>query len=126
VALGACIIEKHLTLSRADGGPDAAFSLEPQEFKEMVNAAATAFVALGTVDYTPTSRERESLAFRRSIYVAKDIRAGEALTPENVRVIRPAGGLHPRYYENVLGRIAVHDLQAGTPLAWEQLASRSA
>lgn len=121
VALGAAIIEKHLTLSRELGGPDSAFSLEPDEFKEMVRAVRTTEKALGRVRYGPTPSEAASLPFRRSLFVVKDVKAGEAFTEENVRSIRPAAGLHPRCLEAVIGRRATRDLAAGTPLKWEHV-----
>jgi pseudaminic acid synthase len=119
VALGAALIEKHLTLSRADGGPDSAFSLEPQEFKLLVDAVRTAEKSLGQVRYGPTPLEMRTLPFRRSLFVVSDIRKGEPLTSDNVRSIRPADGLHPRYLPEVLGRHAVRDIERGTPLTWE-------
>ncbi len=122
VTLGACIVEKHLTLSRAAGGPDAGFSLEPAEFAAMVQAVRTAEAALGSVRYGPAPGERASLQFRRSLFAVEDIRAGEVLTAINVRCIRPAAGLHPRHLEEVLGRRARRDIARGTPLSWELLA----
>jgi pseudaminic acid synthase len=119
VALGACIIEKHFTLARADGGPDSAFSLEPQEFAEMVAAVRVAEKALGKVHYGITAKDAESRAFRRSLFVVRDVSAGEVFTSENVRSIRPAHGLHTRYLDDVLGQHAARDIQRGTPLAWE-------
>jgi pseudaminic acid synthase len=119
VALGACMLEKHLTLSRADPGPDSAFSLEPQEFASMVRAVRMAERALGQVSYGASPGETETRAFRRSLFVVRDVRAGEPLTAENIRSIRPAAGLHPRYLKDVLGRRAARDLARGTPLAWE-------
>jgi len=119
VALGACIIEKHFTLSRSLPGPDSAFSLEPNEFKAMVDAVRTAEKALGQVQYEVTDKERASLVFRRSLFVVRDIKAGEEFTAENVRSIRPAHGLHPRHLIEVLGRRAATDIKAGTPLAWD-------
>lgn len=121
VTLGASIIEKHLTLSRDLGGPDSAFSLEPHEFSAMVQAVRTAEKALGRVRYGPTAREAASLTFRRSLFVVKHIKAGETFTHENVRSIRPAHGLHPRYLDIVIGRKATRDLEAGTPLLWEHI-----
>jgi N-acetylneuraminate synthase len=118
VALGACIIEKHFTLSRADPGPDSAFSLEPAEFKAMVESVRVAEKALGNVSYERTSREQASVTFRRSLFVTQDMKAGELFSAENVRSIRPANGLHTRYLENVLGRPAKRDIQRGTPLDW--------
>lgn len=118
-AMGAALIEKHLTLSRSVPGPDSAFSLEPQEFKEMVEAVRAAERALGGVRYGPTPKEQASRVFRRSLFVVKDVRAGEPLTPENVRSIRPAHGLHTRHYDEVLGKRARVDIAAGTPLSWD-------
>jgi N-acetylneuraminate synthase len=119
VATGAALIEKHFTLSRAVPGPDSAFSLEPEEFKAMVEAVRTTEKALGDVRYGPTTKEEASRVFRRSLFVVKNVRAGEPFTEENVRSIRPAHGLHTRYYEQVLGRRAKVDVEAGTPLSWE-------
>lgn len=118
VALGACIVEKHLTLARADGGPDAAFSLEPDEFKQMVDAVRVAEKALGTVRYGPTESERESLRLRRSLWVVADVVAGERFTPGNVRSLRPADGLAPKHFDEVMGRRATRDVRAGEPLDW--------
>lgn len=122
VALGACIIEKHFTLSRADGGPDAAFSLEPEEFRRMVEAVRTAEQALGRVSYEVTEKQRVSQAFRRSLFVVKDMRAGEPFTADNVRSIRPGGGLHTRHLSEVLGCSAATDVEQGTPLRWDAIA----
>jgi len=122
VALGACIIEKHLCLRRADGGPDGAFSLEPQEFKAMVEAVRTAEKALGAVQFAPGPREANSRKFRRSLFVVEDIKKGELFTKQNVRSIRPADGLHPRHFKEVLGRRAACDVDRGTPLSWTMVA----
>jgi N-acetylneuraminate synthase len=119
VALGACIIEKHFTLSRSIPGPDSAFSLEPQEFKAMVDAVRVAEQALGAVSYEVTEREQSSRVFRRSLFVVKDMQAGEVFTEENVRSIRPGYGLHTRYLGEVLGRRAARDVERGTPLGWD-------
>ena len=119
VALGACIVEKHFTLSRSVPSPDSAFSLEPQEFKAMVEAIRTAEKALGEVDYEVSEQEASSRVFRRSFFVVKDMKKGEVFTEENVRSIRPGYGLHPRYLKDVLGRRAARDVQRGTPLTWE-------
>jgi N-acetylneuraminate synthase len=119
VALGASIIEKHLTLSRADKGPDSAFSLEPNEFKQMVEAVRVAEKALGEVHFGVSPREAASRAFRRSLFVVKDIKQGEVFTEDNVRSIRPANGLHPRHLYEVLGRYAARDIEMGTPLSWD-------
>jgi len=119
VAAGACIIEKHFTLSRAAGGPDSAFSLEPDEFKAMVEGVRAAEKMLGRIDYGLSPAEEKSRPFRRSLFVAADIRAGEVFTRQNVRSIRPGYGLHPRHLEEVLGRTALRDVEKGTPLSWE-------
>ncbi len=121
VAAGACFIEKHLTLRRSDGGPDAAFSLEPVEFKAMSDAVREAKSAMGNIHYGPTRQEEKSLAFRRSLFVVKPLRAGEKFTGQNVRSIRPALGLAPKFLPEVLGKTATANLEAGTPLAWEHV-----
>ena len=121
-ALGACVIEKHFTLSRADGGHDSAFSMEPEELKRLVEDTRTAFQALGRVNYERKESEKGNVVFRRSLYAVKDIAAGEELTPENVRSIRPGHGLAPKHYDAVLGRRAKVDIARGTPLAWDLLA----
>lgn len=118
VALGAKVIEKHLTLSRADGGPDGAFSMEPAEFKDMVDQVRIAETALGSPAYTLTPVQIREHAGSRSLFAVKDIREGEMLTPENIRSIRPGGGLHTMYYEEVLGKTARCEIKRGTPLAW--------
>jgi pseudaminic acid synthase len=119
VSLGACIIEKHLTLSRSEPGPDSAFSLEPQEFKAMVDAVRITEKALGTVHFGIEEKEASSRVFRRSLFVVQDVKRGEAFTPENVRSIRPGYGLHTRHTRDVLGRRAACDIERGTPLSWE-------
>ena len=124
VALGACIIEKHLTLSRSEPGPDSAFSLEPHEFKEMVEAVRTAEKALGEVHFGCSAKEAGSRVFRRSLFVVQDVKRGELFTAENVRSIRPGHGLHTRHLPEVLGRHAVCDVERGTPLQWELVSSR--
>jgi N-acetylneuraminate synthase len=118
VALGACIIEKHMTLSRDIPGPDSAFSLEPQEFKTMVEAIRVAEKALGEIYYGVREKEAKSRMFRRSLFVVKDMKAGEEFTPENVRSIRPGHGLHTRYLDEVIRRRASHDIPKGTPVSW--------
>ena len=123
VSLGACIIEKHFTLSRSAPGPDSAFSLEPPEFKEMVQAVRNTEEALGKVHYGVSKNEAVSLHFRRSLFVVQDIKVGEKLTSENVRSIRPAYGLHPRHYGEVIGMCARQDIERGTPLSWNLLIS---
>lgn len=119
VALGATIIEKHFTMERAAGGPDSAFSLEPQEFAAMVTAVRETEQALGRVCYEPSSVEEKSRAFRRSLFVVEDIQVGEVLTLQNVRSIRPGYGLAPKHLSQVLGRRASRDITRGTPLDWE-------
>ncbi|MBC7260763.1 MAG: pseudaminic acid synthase, partial [Chloroflexi bacterium] len=118
VALGACIVEKHFTLSRDIPSPDSAFSLEPHEFKAMVEAIRTVEKALGRVSYEIGEREAKSRVFRRSLFVVKDMKAGEVFTEENVRSIRPGYGLPPKFLKEVLGRRAACDIKRGTPLAW--------
>jgi N-acetylneuraminate synthase len=117
VALGACIIEKHLTMSRARGGPDGAFSLEPAEFRAMVDAVRSAEKALGGVCYGEGS-DAVNRVFRRSLFVTRAVRKDETFSSENVRCIRPGHGLHPRYLDGVLGRRAAADVARGTPLRW--------
>ena len=121
VALGATVIEKHFTLSRAEGGVDSAFSMEPAEMKLLVAETERAWLALGQVAYGPTPAETASLQFRRSLYVVKDLKAGDVLTPDNVRAIRPGHGLPPKFYEQVLGRRVRRDVTRGTALGWELL-----
>ncbi len=121
VALGATVIEKHFTLARADGGVDSAFSLEPAELKSLVIETARAREALGQVSYGAVGTERNSLVHRRSLYIAQDLRAGDTLTPENVRSIRPGLGLAPKHYDAVLGRTVKCAAPKGTALRWELL-----
>jgi pseudaminic acid synthase len=122
VALGACIVEKHFTLSRDETGPDSAFSLEPHEFEAMVAAIRTAEKAVGDVHYGVGEREAKSRAFRRSLFVVQDMRVGEMFTEENVHSIRPGHGLHTRYLDEVIGRQAGRDISRGTPLCWDLIA----
>jgi N-acetylneuraminate synthase len=124
VSLGACIIEKHLTLSRAAGGPDSAFSLEPEEFRAMVEGVRTAEKALGSVYFGVSERESRSRVFRRSLFVVRDLKKGEKFTFENVRSIRPGGGLHTRHLPEVLGKTAALDIARGTPLSWDLVNSK--
>jgi pseudaminic acid synthase len=119
VALGACIVEKHITLSRSIPGPDSAFSLEPDEFKAMVESIRTTEKALGEISYEMTEKQRESLVFRRSLFAVKDIKAGDRFTHDNVRSIRPGNGLHTRHYQEILGKKAKTDIGMGTPLSWD-------
>jgi len=119
VALGACIIEKHFTLSRDLPGPDSKFSLEPDEFKAMVRAVRATEQAIGTVNYAVTEKEQASRVFRRSLFVVQDMQAGESFTETNVRVIRPGYGLAPKHLPVVLGRRAAQAIPRGTPLDWK-------
>jgi pseudaminic acid synthase len=119
VALGACIIEKHITLSRSEPGPDSAFSLEPEEFKATVDAVRIAEKALGRVYFGLSPNEDSSRIFRRSLFVVADVKRGEAFTSENIRAIRPGHGLHTRHLPEVLGRTAARDIERGTPLCWD-------
>lgn len=121
VSLGAKIVEKHFTLSRADGGPDAAFSLEPEELKLMVNSIRETEKALGEVSYNLTDKMKKSREFSRSLFVVKDIRKGELFTEENLRSIRPGFGMHTKYYKDVLGKQASGNIEKGTPLKWENI-----
>ncbi|HEY2990943.1 MAG TPA: pseudaminic acid synthase [Candidatus Binatia bacterium] len=121
VALGACIVEKHFTMSRAVAGPDSAFSLEPAEFKAMAEAIRAAEKALGEVRYGPGAEEAKSRVFRRSLFVVENVKAGERFTEKNVRSIRPGYGLHPRHLQEALGRRARQDIPSGTPLAVEMI-----
>jgi pseudaminic acid synthase len=121
VAMGAKIIEKHFCISRKIENPDASFSMEPHEFKKMVKDIRDAERAIGKESYAISEREGHSRVFRRSIFVVKDIKKGEAFTEENIRVIRPGYGLAPKYYENILGKRAVADVERGTPLEWSMI-----
>lgn len=121
VALGATVIEKHFTLSRADGGVDSVFSLEPNEMKALVVECERAWQALGKVYYGPTNKEKSSLKFKRSLYVTKDMEAGETFTKENIRPIRPGLGLPTKYYEIFLGKKVSKNVKKGTPLTWDLL-----
>lgn len=119
VAHGATVIEKHFTLSRADGGVDSSFSLEPDELRALAIETERAWQSLGSVKYGPTEAEQKSLVYRRSIYVAEDLRAGDVLNARNLRCVRPGRGLPPKYFEMVLGRRVNRDVKKGTPMAWE-------
>ena len=119
VALGACIVEKHFTLSRAVPGPDSAFSLEPHEFKAIVDAIRVTEKALGKVNYAVTENEAASRVFRRSLFVVKDMKTGETFTSENLRSIRPGYGLAPKYLKDIMGQKACQDIKKGTPLKWK-------
>jgi pseudaminic acid synthase len=119
VALGASVIEKHFTLSRADGGVDSAFSMEPSEMKSLVIEAERAWQSLGKVTYGPTDNEKASLKHRRSLYITKDMKAGDILTGENLRAIRPGCGLSPKYYDVLLGKQVNQNVKKGTPVSWD-------
>ena len=121
VSLGACIIEKHLTLSRKEPGPDSSFSLEPAELKEMVSEIRTVEAALGKVSYTFTEKEKATRVFRRSLFAVKDIEKGEELTADNVRSIRPAYGIPPKHYDCVIGKRSKKKIKFGTPLSFSQI-----
>jgi N-acetylneuraminate synthase len=120
-ALGACLIEKHYTIRRSDGGPDAAFSLEPDELALLAKTCRNAFAAIGAVRHVRAASEERSAKVRRSLYVVEDIAAGAPLTAQNVRSIRPGLGLEPRFYDEVLGRKARQALKRGTPLNWTDI-----
>lgn len=122
VALGATVIEKHFTLNRADGGVDSNFSMEPAEMTQLVMETERAWQALGQVNYGPTEAEEQSIQFRRSLYVVIDLKAGDVITRENVRAIRPGLGLPPKYLEQVLGKTLKLDVRRGTGLTWELIA----
>jgi sialic acid synthase SpsE len=121
-AVGARVIERHFTLSRRRRTPDSFFSAEPAEFREMVRNIRLIEEALGKVSYGPSPAEKPSRVFRRSLFAVKDIRAGETFDEENIRSIRPAGGLEPKYLNRVVGRRARTGLKAGTPLSWKAIA----
>ncbi|HSI57154.1 MAG TPA: pseudaminic acid synthase [Ideonella sp.] len=121
VALGAPVIEKHLTLARADGGVDSSFSLEPDEFAQLVRETRTAWLAMGSVHYGPTQAESVAVTRRRSVYVVRPVKAGETVTRDNIRCIRPGHGLPPRHFDALLGRKFRRDAPAGAPMAWDLL-----
>lgn len=121
VALGAAVIEKHFTTARADGGVDSAFSLEPAEMKQLAEEAKRAWQALGAVHYGISEQEKKSLQFRRSLYVVEDMKAGDVITEQNVRTIRPGLGLSPKHYDMIIGRSIKNDVRKGTALSWEML-----
>ena len=121
IALGATVIEKHFTLARADGGVDSAFSMEPEEMALLVRECRAAWEALGEISYDVQPQEEKSLAFRRSLYIVEDMKAGDVITAENMRAIRPGYGLSPRYYDVLLGRRVGCNVRRGTPLSWDML-----
>jgi len=124
VVLGASIIEKHFTLKRSEGGPDSAFSLEPEELKELVKSVREVEKSLGKVQYGSGKRESENIVFRRSLFAVKDIKAGEKITKENIKCIRPGYGLLPKYLPKILGKKAKKDIKRGEPLSWDILKSK--
>lgn len=119
VALGVRFIEKHFTLSRADGGVDAAFSLEPEELRQLVTESERAWQAMGTINYGAGEQEAKSLRFRRSLYISEDMQAGDILSAKNLRIIRPGFGLTPKYYDLFIGKRVNRDVKRGTPLSWD-------
>jgi N-acetylneuraminate synthase len=121
VALGAQVIEKHFTLSRAEGGVDSAFSLEPNELSGLVSETLRAWQSLGNVRYGPTEAEQKSLVFRRSLFIAKDMKAGDVLTEENVRIVRPGLGLPPKYLNVIIGMKLKQNVVRGSALSWDLL-----
>ena len=121
IALGATVIEKHFTLARADGGVDSAFSMEPEEMALLVRECRASWEALGEISYDVQPQEEKSLAFRRSLYIVEDMKAGDVITAENMRAIRPGYGLSPRYYDVLLGRRVGCNVRRGTPLSWDML-----
>ena len=122
IALGACVIEKHFTLSRADGGVDSSFSLEPDEFAALVTESKRAWQSLGDVSFGSTTGEEASVKFRRSLYVAEDMKAGDRFDPCNLRAIRPGYGLLPKYYDILLGKRVSTNIRKGTPVSWDMIA----
>jgi N-acetylneuraminate synthase len=121
VALGSTVIEKHFTLARRDGGVDSAFSLEPEEMTNLVLESKRAWQSLGSVNYSVSEEEKASLKFRRSLYITKDMKAGDVFTMANLRAIRPGFGLPPKYYDVVLGKKVSRDAKRGTALSWEMI-----
>ena len=121
IALGAAVIEKHFTLSRAEGGVDSAFSMEPQEMAQLVKECNAAYQALGQISYDISEQEKNSLMFRRSLYIVEDLKAGDIITEKNIRSIRPGKGLPPKYFEAVTGLRVTKDVKRGTPLSWDIL-----
>jgi len=121
VALGATVIEKHFTLLRADGGVDSDFSLEPDELNSLVQESERAWISLGQVTYGPTDAELKSLVFRRSIYASEDIQQGDKFSAKNIRIIRPGYGLHPRYFQELIGKQARRPFRKGDPIKFDEL-----
>jgi N-acetylneuraminate synthase len=121
VALGAAVIEKHFTTCRSDGGVDAAFSMEPLEMEMLVTESRRAWQSLGHIQYGPSEQEKDSLKYRRSLYIAQDMKQGDTFTPDNLRIIRPGYGLEPKYYKSLLGKSIKRDVAKGTPVSWDLL-----
>ncbi len=121
VALGACVIEKHVCMSREIENPDSSFSMQPEEFRQMVEDIRSTERAIGTVCYEISEKEKDNIAFRKSIFVVEDIKKGEKLTHDNVKVIRPGYGLMPKYYDDIIGQVALKDLKQGTPLSFKMI-----
>ena len=119
IALGTTVVEKHFSLSRSDGGVDSEFSIEPEEMRMLVEETFKAWQAIGKVSYGLSEKEKSSIRFRRSIFIVEDIKKGEELTTKNIRIIRPGNGLHPRYYDTILGKKLSCDVKRGIPLKWE-------
>ncbi|MDF2814433.1 MAG: hypothetical protein K0Q81_633, partial [Paenibacillus sp.] len=119
VALGATVIEKHFTLRRADGGVDSTFSLEPEEMKSLVVESERAWQSLGKVSYGATENEKPSIQFRRSLYIAEDMKSGDVFTPKNLRAIRPGFGLPPKHFDQLIGKSVKKDIAKGTPVTWD-------
>ena len=119
VALGSKVIEKHFILDRNIGGPDASFSLEPQQFKAMVDAIRNVEKAIGIVDYELTEKKKKNREFSRSLFIVEDVKKGEILTEKNIKSIRPGFGLHPKYYNNIIGKKINKNVKKGTPLTFE-------
>jgi len=121
ISIGACVIEKHVTLSRLDLGPDSAFSLEPDELSQLTKFSKDIWKSIGSINYNLKGQEKENIIFRRSIYAVKSIKAGDTISNQNVRRIRPGFGLPPKYYEIILGKKAKFNIEKGTPINWELL-----
>jgi len=118
VAHGATVIEKHFTLRRKDGGVDATFSMEPEEMQQLVIETERAWKSLGKINYGPTEAEKKSLIFRRSLYIAEDMKKGDVLNEKNLRIVRPSMGLAPKYYDILLGRKVNRNVKKGTAVKW--------
>ena len=121
VAMGACIIEKHVTLSRDSGGPDDSFSLEPQELEALCRDSKIAWASLGKVDYERKNSERENAKFRRSLYFIKEMKSGDVVSADSIKSVRPGYGLSPKYYDQIIGKQLLHDVSYGTPVSWDHL-----